>query len=335
MTKSILIRRALAIIIFVIATFGTIFNITFSVQLVTLILCIVATFVSQNVQFMLTFKNLDERSLTIKKNIHQNTFGKLILLIVFCIGSITILETLDAVSISGAIVENDWRSKYIFLYVILPVLTFPICVGLWEDKEKLILNPFLNAFQIFKNICKLVISAILIVILFLFSFLSAQFHSDELAFLFSQSKIVLNNNMNYKITIDKNLQGGFINTRGIKAKVEDVKVSTVDKNGKNINVWSVENQQALESNPDDILNIGYVTGNGANALTYRLIDVTAEITLSSLTYLEITKAKNVEIELINQECLEQDSLEIKVGQVDNLILPCLSKVKNLKTNYKK
>ncbi len=334
MTKSILIRRALALIIFILAVVGTLLNISFSFQLLTLILCFIATFISQNVQFILTFKNLDERSIAIKKDIQQIIFGKSLILILFWISVTTILGVIDIVSNSTSVVYDNSESADLFS-ILLPVLTFPICVALWEDKEKSIINPFLTKFQSLKNMFKLIVAAILITSLFIFSFITNQFYGSDKYFSFAQSRLVLNNSMNYKIIIDKRQPTGSIHSTGIFAKLKDIKVSTLDQSGKNQKVWNVDDQSKLESNPNDRLTIGYISGNGTNALTYRMPEVYTEITLPYLSYLEIKKAKNVELSLLNQECLEQDSLEIKVDQVDNLELPCLTKVKNLKTNYKK
>ena len=164
-TKSILLRRTLASILFFNSTIGVLlllpknpltYSLWFSspdtpvyVMIIFLILnlaLLLSGFLfSQNMQFLITFRGLDERAQSIKKDIILKSFpGVLIILVSWLFLQYLMISEVLYQYGSPMIILDDYWNKLAGYFAFVPVLVFPFIVSLWTDKDTQIKNPYIS-----------------------------------------------------------------------------------------------------------------------------------------------------------------------------------------------
>jgi hypothetical protein len=354
MNKSTILRRVLAIILFLQTTVGLILvldhldtfhwfkeyitsssdvstYILYVYLLISAFLLIVSLWVSQNCQFLISRKDLDERSMQVKKEIILTTFTKTFWLLIVWL----LLKFASSFALVPTTSDNAlgfWHTYSVY-FVILPILVLPFCVALWMDAESELKNPFLSNLQFARKSLKIVLVGILIILSFQIISLSSFLEKKIVNLNMNKNKIVLVGDAKYKVILDSTLEYGSVKAVGKEINLTDFAMSgQMDKGGadfvydyNSLNSSIEVKQENLKDNQGTL----YVENSMLNT-TSRLFGLPEVIiTVPELKELTVRNSKSVELVTPGQKCIEQEYLKIVIENKSNLKLPCMTGVKKL------
>ena len=362
-TKSILLRRTLAIILFFNSTIGVLLllpknPLTYSlwysspdtpvyVMIIFLILnlaLLLSGFLfSQNMQFLITFRGLDERAQSIKKDIILKSFpGALIILVSWLFLQYLMVSQLIYRGENAIITLDDYWNKLAGYFVFVPVLLYPFVVALWNDKEIKITNPFLSLKTFTLSIVK---------VIFTFVFIGSIFATIGIITLkqprtnyqeFNKSEIYLQGDINFEITIDPALD---VDSLGVASNIFSHDQMMIDVFGEfkdsdngfkidssyaSLNYNAHNNDRSYLTDPKGSL---YFVAGYRWPLTHQIFGTpTAYIQVKELKALRILNTKSVKITTKDNKCLDKDTFKFTREGIDrgNLELPCNLQIKDIK-----
>ncbi len=339
--NSILTRRILASILFLASTFGVILFLPHNpiIQrlwvgnsdtavyaliiflMLIIVLALIGLLISQNIHFVITSKDQDERSQTIKKDIILKSFsGIFIILIVwFRAQYLFTFDSIFAISGTYRLARDMYWNGLGGYFVLVPIMIFPFVVALWNDTETKLINPFLN----YENFIISSSQIILVPLIIGYTFGSVAISDLQMSYpieyyMENKSEISLLGDSNFEIII--NPQEPEMVTSNNATQFYKGQITTVGLE---------ESQKSNTQIQNSILINTYYQWD----LTQKIFGTPdIKIYIKDLKSLKLTNTKSVIVRTTDGKCLDKNNLKLILegNNFRNLELPCNAKPQDFK-----
>ncbi|MBC7406547.1 MAG: hypothetical protein H7230_03715 [Candidatus Parcubacteria bacterium] len=362
-TKSILLRRTLATILFFNSTIGVLLLLPKSplsekffglspdtpvyamaiFLVLNLILLLSGFLFSQNMQFLMTFRGLDERAQSIKKDIILKSFpGVLIILVGWLFLQYLMISEMKYQDGSPMITLDDYWNKLAGYFAFVPVLVFPYIVCLWTDKDTQIKNPYISLKLFCLNSLQVALVFCLISTMFGTVAMSKLLQYNSNYREFNKSNIYLRGDTNFEIAINPDLEVDSFEVVSNNFSIAQMDIYAFGESKDSGNGFKTQTSIAnLSANIFD-QNMAYLSVPKGSLYfvsgyrwgwTHNIFGTpTIKIQVKELKELRILNTKSVKITTANNQCLDKETFKLSREGLyaGNLELPCDLKIKDIK-----